>query len=379
MSFKEKMYKRKNCDEVVYEAYGKIDQNFKSNGNILKEKNDVDKSLTKNLPFFMNKDTNNKKKYDYRMNVNERDEDVEFVAKAMRIYLNVDEAIRVRMALLYTTEQFTLFRNYLIAIKEILKGVLTIKVTRKGKIKKKILKFNRGHICIMANWSRKILGYDEITQINIGSSCTPELRLFEKKYQDTSNRPNYVVLRTLYRDYSFLFITDEKILVRVKGESPLIKLKILLKNPNVLLQNRDLHLNNSLMSELKDSTISTTQENCEDMRRDRQEENYEGAPGSISNDVIAKDNMQDMNNVSQGFKYFFLTVLRSIKSRPVDMYNEEIKAIIKKNNMIFFDKYDFKNRKINSFFLFCQIQFDICGPEIWFTSKFDEILFTHMN
>ncbi|CAI7721873.1 hypothetical protein PVIIG_01656 [Plasmodium vivax India VII] len=379
MSLKEKLYKRKNCNEVVYEAYGKIDQNLKPYEKTLNAKNGVDENLTKNLPFFMNKAMQNEKKYDFLMNVNERDEDVEFVAKAMSTYLNVGEAIRVRMALLYSTEQFTLFRNYLIAIKEILKGVLTIKVTRKGKIKKNILTFNPGHICIMANWSRKILLYDEITQINIGSSCTPELRLFEKKYQDTSNRANYVVLRTLYRDYSFLFITDEKILMRVKSESPLIKLKNLLKNPNALLQNDDLGLNNSLMRELKDNTISTTEENCEDMRREQHEENYEGARGSSSNHLLAKNKLQDMNHTSQGFKYFFLHVLRSIKSRGVDMHNEEIKAVIKKNNMIFFDKYDFKNGKINCFLLFCQIQFDICGPEIWFTSKFDEILFTHMN
>ncbi|GAB67583.1 hypothetical protein PCYB_121510 [Plasmodium cynomolgi strain B] len=368
MSFKEKLYKRKNCNEVVYEGQGKIYQNVKPNEKTLKPKNDVDEKLTKNLPFFMNKAVKN-----------ERDEDVEFVTKAMSTYLNVGEAIRVRLALLYSTEQFTLFRNYLIAIKEILKGVLTIKITRKGKIKKNILRFNPGHISIIANWSRKILMYDEITQINIGSSCTPELRLFEKKYQDTSNRPNYVVLRTLYRDYSFLFITDEKILVRVKSESPLIKLKNMLKNANGFAQNDDLYLNNSQMRELKDNTISTTAENCEDIRREQQEENYEGGRGSSSNHALAKGKLQDVNNVSQGFKYFFLSVLRSIKSRGVDMYNEEIKAIIKKNNMIFFDKYDFKNWKINCFFLFCQIQFDICGPEIWFTSKFDEILFTHMN
>ncbi|CAA9989848.1 conserved Plasmodium protein, unknown function [Plasmodium knowlesi strain H] len=378
MSFQEILQKRRNPKEIVYEAYGKIDQNFKLHEKILKEKNEVDENSAKKLPFFMNKAAQNEKKYDFLMNVNERDEDVEFVAKAMSPYLNVNEAIRIRMALLYCTEQYTLFRNYLIAMKEILKGVLAIKVTRKGKIKKKILKFNRGHICIMANWSRKILLYDDITQINIGSSCTPELRLFEKRYKDTSNRPNYVVLRTLYRDYSFLFITDESILVKVKNESPFVKLKNLLKNPNVLVQNEHLHLNNFHMREVKDNTISTTEEICEDIRRKQQEENYEAEERRNSN-MLAKDKLNDMNNISQGFKYYFFTVLRSTKLRNVDMYSEEIKAIIKKNNMIFFDKYDFKNTKINCFFLFCQLQFDICGPEIWFTSKFDEILFTHMN
>ncbi|ANQ10070.1 Uncharacterized protein PCOAH_00041010 [Plasmodium coatneyi] len=379
MSFKEILEKRRNSNEIVYEAYGKIDPNLKPNKQTSKAKNDVDENSAKNLPFFMNKAMQNGKKYDFLMNLNERDEDVEFVAKAMRIYLNVNEAIRVRMALLYCTEQYTLFRNYLIAVREILKGVLAIKVTRKGKIKKNILRFNRGHISIMGSWSRKILMYDEITQINIGSSCTPELRLFEKKYKDTSNRPNYVVLRTLYRDYSFLFITDEKILVKVKNESPLVKLRNLLKSPNGHFGDDHLDLNNSLMRERKNNTISTTAENYEDIKTKQQEENYDGAGDRKNSHMLDKDKLHDMNNVSQGFKYFFLTVLRSIKLRSVDMYSEEINAIIKKNNMIFFDKYDFKNAKINCFFLFCQIQFDICGPEIWFTSKFDEILFTHMN
>ncbi|KJP86277.1 hypothetical protein AK88_04091 [Plasmodium fragile] len=379
MSFRKKLDQRRNCNETVYEAYGKIDPHLNPNEKIIQAKNDVDENSAKKLPFFMNKAMKNEKKYHFLMNVNERDEDVEFVAKAMSTYLNVGEAIRVRMALLYCTEQYTLFRNYLIALREMLKGVLAIKVTRKGKIKKNILRFNRGHICIMASWSRKILMYDQITQINIGSSCTPELRLFEKNYKDTSNRPNYVVLRTLYRDYSFLFITDEKILLKLKNECPLVKLKNLLKNSNVHVQNDNLELNNSLMKKVNDNTISTTEENYEDMRKKQQEENCDGARGTSSNHVLSKDKLQDLNNVSQGFKYFFLTVLRSIKSRSVDMYNEEIKEIIKKNNMIFFDKYDFKNEKINCFFLFCQIRFDICGPEIWFTSKFDEILFTHMN
>ncbi|GAW82089.1 hypothetical protein, conserved [Plasmodium gonderi] len=376
MSFKEKLQRRENCNEVVYEACGKIDQHFRVNEKTIKHKND-EENFSKKLPFFMNKDKDKKnEKYDFLMNVTEGDEDVKFIAKTMNTYLNLGEGIRVRMALLYRTGQFNLFRNYLTAIKEIRKGIFALKITRKGDMRKKLLRFNIGHICIMGKWSRKILLYDEITQINIGNSCTSELRLFEKKYQDIYNRSNYVVLRSLYRDYSFLFIEDEKISMRIKSNSPLVKLKKLLNKSPMIHKNNNLNLSNNPPRELKDTTISTTEENCEDIKREIYHAKYENSRG---NNFLAKDKGLDKNNTNQGFKYFFLSALKSIKSKNVDMYDEKVKAVIKKNNMIFFDKYDFRNAKINSFFLFCQIELDICGPEIWFTSKFDEMLFTHMN
>ncbi|SCO93575.1 conserved Plasmodium protein, unknown function [Plasmodium malariae] len=311
------------------------------------------------------------------MNISDQNDDVQFVSKIIKSYMNISEPLRVRLSLLYTTGQYDLFRNYIIAIKTMMKGFLVLKVSRNGNIKKRKVSFNSYYMTIIGNWSRKILLYDEITQINIGNSCTPELRIFEKKVQDYENRMNYVVLRTLYRDYSFLFITDDEILMRIKNISALGKLKNLLAGKdNMLKKTNDLNVKRDAKQELKDNSFLTSEGNYDDITKEK----LQGSLKNIhQNDVILKDEKEDVRYTIQGFKYFFLSVIRSIKTKNVNIEIEKVKGMFKKSNMLYFDKYDFKNTKINSFFLFCQIALDICGPEVWFTSKFDEILFTRLN
>ncbi|KAI4836311.1 hypothetical protein MKS88_004102 [Plasmodium brasilianum] len=377
MSFHKKLNERQNCNEVVFEAYGKIDQEFKTSNRGVKAKNEIEDNLSKKLPFFLSKEKKKEKTCDFLMNISDQNDDVQFVSKIIKSYMNISEPLRVRLSLLYTTGQYDLFRNYIIAIKTMMKGFLVLKVSRNGNIKKRKVSFNSYYMTIIGNWSRKILLYDEITQINIGNSCTPELRIFEKKVQDYENRMNYVVLRTLYRDYSFLFITDDEILMRIKNISALGKLKNLLAGKdNMLKKTNDLNVKRDAKQELKDNSFLTSEGNYDDITKEK----LQGSLKNIhQNDVILKDEKEDVRYTIQGFKYFFLSVIRSIKTKNVNIEIEKVKGMFKKSNMLYFDKYDFKNTKINSFFLFCQIALDICGPEVWFTSKFDEILFTRLN
>ncbi|SCP05288.1 conserved Plasmodium protein, unknown function [Plasmodium ovale] len=372
MSFKEKLYRRKKCNEVVYEAYGKIDQEVKTSEKGVKGKNETEENLAKKLPFFLNK-KKNENTCDLLMNVSEHDEDVYFISKTIKTYLNLNEPVRIRLSLLYNTAQYDLFRNYLIAIRDMYRGIFALKVTRNGNIKKKKILFTTYNINIIGTWTRKIILYDEVTQVYISNSCTPELHIFEKKFEDYVNRKNYIVIRTLYRDYSFLFLRDDEIVMKIKKKSAMGKIKHLLKK-NELRGELKGELKNELIfkghpgSELQDNTISTTGENCEDHLKNT----HKGK-------LAMKDKIQDINATAQGFKFFFLRALRNSKTQSVDIDNEDVREMLKKNNMIQFDKYDFKNQKINSLFLFLQIMLDLCGPEIWFTSKFDEILFTHLN
>ncbi|SOV17957.1 conserved Plasmodium protein, unknown function [Plasmodium sp. DRC-Itaito] len=371
MSFKEKLNKRKKSNEVIFEGYGKIHQEFKIED---KPRGSKQENLSKKLPFFLNK----KKKttdYDFMVNVSEEDKDVKNVSRTIKLYLNINNDIRLRLSLLYISEQYELFRSYLIALKDMMKSIIVIKVTRKGNIKKKRLSFNSYNMSIIGNWSKKILLYDEITQINIGSCCTPELKIYENKFQDYNNRENYVVIRTLYRDYSFLFLTDYDIFMKLKNSSVLEKLKFILNNKNnpALLNDKD--MNNNTDNQRKDKLkIRSRTNNFIDFKRRTVYEQYlNHKDDNNTNEDI------DTYDTSRGFKSFFFKVLRSIKTITIDMESEYVKAIMKPNNIIYFNKYNTLNHKINSFFLYCQIQLDICGPEIWFTSKFDDILFTHKS
>ncbi|CAC9699096.1 conserved Plasmodium protein, unknown function [Plasmodium sp. DRC-Itaito] len=371
MSFKEKLNKRRKSNEIIFEAYGKIQQEVKGDDAPRGSKQEY---LSEKLPFFLNK----KKKttdYDFMVNISEEDKDVRNVSRTIKLYLNINNDIRLRLSLLYISAQYDLFRSYLIALKDMMKSIIVIKVTRKGNIKKKRLSFSSYNMSIIGNWSKKVLLYDEITQINIGSCSTSELKIYENKFQDYKNRGNYVVIRTRYRDYSFLFLTDYDIFMKLKNSSVLEKLKFILKNKNNPALLNDIDMKNNGANQTKDNlNIRSKTNNFIDFKRRTVYEQYVNHQNDNNTDEDV-----DLYDTSRGFKFFFFKVLRSIKTKTIDMENENIKAIMKPNNIIYFNKYNTLNHKINSFFLYCQIQLDICGPEIWFTSKFDDILFTHKS
>ncbi|CRH01606.1 conserved Plasmodium protein, unknown function [Plasmodium relictum] len=376
MSLAEKLNERKRNAEVVYEGFGKINQEVKLGKRRSIKKNEVEEEISKKLPFFMRRKERINEKYDFMMNISEDDVDVQETANILHSYLNISEYIGIRLSLLYKTKQYYLFKNYLIAIKDVLEGFRVLKVTRNGTLRKKKLNFNCYHMSIVGSWTRKILLYDEIIDISIGSSCTPELRIYESKFRDNEKRTHYVVLRTKYRDYSFLFLMDDEISKRDKNLSVLGTFKKLLKNKGTIDKKKN-SVNTSNNSEMKDSIIGNNAENFEETIK-KIDENYKKKI-NIKNITTNNKINEEKNNNLYSFKDFLLTILKSLKGEEVNMENEKMKAICKPSNKIYFDKYNFDNKKINSFFLFCQIQLDVCGPEVWFTSKFNDIIFTYNN
>ncbi|CRG95192.1 conserved Plasmodium protein, unknown function [Plasmodium gallinaceum] len=379
MSLEVKLNERRRNTEVVYEGFGKINQEVKlGKRRSIKKNEEEEEEISKNLPFFINRKKRISENYDFMMNVSEDDTDVQQIADILHSYLNISESIGIRLSLLYKTKQYYMFKNYLIAIKDVLEGFHVLKVTRSGKLQNKKLYFNCYHMNIIGSWSKKILLYDEIIDISIGSSCTPELRIYENKFKDIEKRTYYVVLRTKYRDYSFLFLMDDEILKRDKNLSVLGTFKKLLKNKKNMNKkensvNRTYHNLEIQENVITDSTKENSQK-TEDKINDNN-------PKNINNkDIQINDKTdEEIDNNIRNFKNFLLTVLRSLKGIKINMNNEKMKAICKPSNKIYFDKYDFDNKKINSFFLFFQIQLDVCGPEIWFTSKFNDIIFTYKN
>ncbi|CAD2098558.1 conserved Plasmodium protein, unknown function [Plasmodium vinckei] len=358
MDFREKVFKKGNPKEVVYEAYGKITQEVKTDNRERVSVYEDENNLSKKLPFFMAK--NNKDIYNFSFNISENDINVYSLSKYVQACLNISVPISVRLTLLYISKQRELLKNYLISIIHMIKGVTVLKVSTKGKLKKKTLKFNSYNIIIIGSWSRTILNYDEITQVNIGSCCTTELCIFEKICPDYVNRMDYIVIKTSNRSYSFLFFLDDDIVKIVKEISVFNKLSSLLKNDKSC-SNVNKKINN-----LEEQNINQT----------KNDDNNRGVSNTKNH---LRDKLEDFTDNGINFKYFLLSNIKFAHKEIVNVNSKEVKSIIKKNNMIYFDTYNFQNKKINSLFLFLQIVLDIYGPEIWLTSKFDEVLFTHLN
>ncbi|SCM06300.1 conserved Plasmodium protein, unknown function [Plasmodium chabaudi chabaudi] len=358
MDFRQKVFKKENPKEVVYEAYGKITQEVKTDNRERISVHEDENNLSKKLPFFLNK--NNKDIHNFSFNVSENDVNVYSLSKYVRACLNISVPIAIRLTLLYISKQRELLKNYLISIMHMIKGVNVLKVSTNGKLKKKTLKFSSYNITIIGSWSRKILNYDEITQVNIGSCCTTELCIFEKTCPGYVNRMDYIVIRTSNRSYSFLFFLDDDIVKIVKEISVFNKLSNILKNDKSSsnMNNKNNNLNEKNQNQIKNDGNNRGVSNTRNCMRDK---------------------LEDFTDKAINLKYFLLSNIKGAHKEIVNINSKEVKEILKKNNMIYFDTYNFQNKKINSLFLFLQIVLDIYGPEIWLTSKFDEILFTHLN
>ncbi|CXJ04853.1 conserved Plasmodium protein, unknown function [Plasmodium berghei] len=357
MNFREKVFKKENPKEVVYEGYGKITQEVKTDN---REKTSVyedENNLSKKLPFFMNK--NNKDIYNFSLNISENDINVYSLSKYVQTCLNISVPIAIRLTLLYISKQKELLKNYLISIIHMIKGVTVLKVATNGKLKKRTLKFSSYNITILGYWSRKILNYDEITQVNIGSCCTTELSIFEKSCPNYVNRMNYIVIRTSGRSYSFLFFLDDDIVKIIKELSVYNKLSKILKNDKSCLY------------------MNKKKKNFDEKNKNQIESNDNRGVSNTIN--YMREKLEDFSDSAINLKYFLLSNIKFAHKEIVNVNSKEVKEILKKNNMIYFDTYDFQNKKINSLFLFLQIVLDIYGPDIWLTSKFDEIIFTHLN
>ncbi|VWU51272.1 conserved protein, unknown function [Hepatocystis sp. ex Piliocolobus tephrosceles] len=447
MSLKERLSQRNHANDVVYEAQGQIYHHV--------EQIDTDPQIfenhaSKNLPFFVLKRKIEGANYNFQVNVSNEDSDVIKLSAVIESKFATNESIRCRLALLYLTKQYVLFRSYLTSIVDMYNGMKIIKVTSTGKLRRYLFFCNPYSICIIGKWSRTYLLYEDITQIYIGYKNTPQFALYEERYKDSSERSNYIVLKTTMRDFNFIFLNDVDIIKKLKKYSLLTKIKTFLtkKNPaieqnitveitdnsklnpntNSTLNSENVSSDNSLLNvlnkkvctnevsdastkntetkqettvEITDSALNSEYLNNNDSALKVGKKKVSVMVGSNASTADCNENKEVSTvaqNVSTGMhdnrnykgilkKYnivntfcdYFELTLKQSKTTNINITTKEIKEVIKKNDLIFFRKYNFKNTKINSLFFFLQIQMDICGPELWFTAKFDEYLFTHLN